>query len=677
MQFHQQFVQGVYAAGNLSLTEYYAERRKLTADGVQGELNQLIDEQARLEVELENGGFKNEAERTGVQTKLNEARAASANLALKAQRDASLASLEEAAAVKALSDRVVEYRANLLQLAGDDAGAARLRTAQTIAAAQLLAKQPAGSQSPIDEQSVLLQRDLADAADAYAEAQKKIGLFTNLATSAEELFLRTALRTGASLAETERGVSAIRGRSLLLLREQLALLRATAGTDAKKLADVAALATQIEIAADRSNAALNRLRETVQSLGASAAASLSSSLVHFSSLFEKRRDDADKAVKQERDGYDRQIRELESYLAKSFDRKDRARLQDLINQAKAKSAGAGESRDTTRLKTLERDVLAPLVQQATDAVAKLLIEDPLKAYIQGQLKALTEGDGEIAKFLKSFLGIKPGETDPAKIAALETAAALNALTAAATGAAGALAGGGVASTISSGDFARFDRLPAGSTDPAPFNAFLDKLTKTGTAAADNFGSASTSLIASTLKTGSAFGGLPGLLSQFGNGMIQALQTLASASGGGSGGGLGGIASLISSFFSGGNTGTLPTGDFARFDRMPKLAVGTNFVPYDGFKASLHRGEAVVPAKYNPAAGGGFGGSQQGSRPVLVNIVNNGEPVKAKSTQRETSEGTVIDLVLDAVAADMAGGGKVHDATQRRFGLNPGGSTPRN
>ena len=60
-----------------------------------------------------------------------------------------------------------------------------------------------------------------------------------------------------------------------------------------------------------------------------------------------------------------------------------------------------------------------------------------------------------------------------------------------------------------------------------------------------------------------------------------------------------------------------------------------------------------------------------------NIINNGEPVKAKSTQRETSEGTVIELVLDAVAADMAGGGKVHDATQRRFGLNPGGSMPRN
>lgn len=35
-----------------------------------------------------------------------------------------------------------------------------------------------------------------------------------------------------------------------------------------------------------------------------------------------------------------------------------------------------------------------------------------------------------------------------------------------------------------------------------------------------------------------------------------------------------------------------------------LATGTNFVPYDGFQATLHKGEAVIPAKYNPGAGGG-------------------------------------------------------------------------
>lgn len=39
------------------------------------------------------------------------------------------------------------------------------------------------------------------------------------------------------------------------------------------------------------------------------------------------------------------------------------------------------------------------------------------------------------------------------------------------------------------------------------------------------------------------------------------------------------------------------------DRIPRLATGTNYVAQEGL-AYLHQGEAVVPEKYNPAAGGG-------------------------------------------------------------------------
>jgi ElaB/YqjD/DUF883 family membrane-anchored ribosome-binding protein len=37
-------------------------------------------------------------------------------------------------------------------------------------------------------------------------------------------------------------------------------------------------------------------------------------------------------------------------------------------------------------------------------------------------------------------------------------------------------------------------------------------------------------------------------------------------------------------------------------KIPLLASGTNYIPYDEFPAILHKGEAVVPAEYNPAAG---------------------------------------------------------------------------
>lgn len=43
-------------------------------------------------------------------------------------------------------------------------------------------------------------------------------------------------------------------------------------------------------------------------------------------------------------------------------------------------------------------------------------------------------------------------------------------------------------------------------------------------------------------------------------------------------------------------------------KAPGLATGTNYVPKDNFPALLHKGEAVVPAAYNPAAGGMAGGS---------------------------------------------------------------------
>ena len=41
--------------------------------------------------------------------------------------------------------------------------------------------------------------------------------------------------------------------------------------------------------------------------------------------------------------------------------------------------------------------------------------------------------------------------------------------------------------------------------------------------------------------------------------------------------------------------------------IPQFAVGTNYVPRDGL-AMLHKGEAVVPVAYNPAAGGSSNGT---------------------------------------------------------------------
>ncbi|MTI95178.1 MAG: phage tail tape measure protein [Firmicutes bacterium] len=57
---------------------------------------------------------------------------------------------------------------------------------------------------------------------------------------------------------------------------------------------------------------------------------------------------------------------------------------------------------------------------------------------------------------------------------------------------------------------------------------------------------------------------------------------------------------------GGSEFGLPNIPKVSFPKIPKLATGTNFVP-DDMLAWIHKGEAVVPKKYNPDAGGSGGG----------------------------------------------------------------------
>lgn len=55
--------------------------------------------------------------------------------------------------------------------------------------------------------------------------------------------------------------------------------------------------------------------------------------------------------------------------------------------------------------------------------------------------------------------------------------------------------------------------------------------------------------------------------------------------------------------------------------IPRLATGTNEVPYEGL-FHLHQGEAVVPKKYNPAVGGGYTGELDEKIDKLITIVEN-------------------------------------------------------
>lgn len=80
---------------------------------------------------------------------------------------------------------------------------------------------------------------------------------------------------------------------------------------------------------------------------------------------------------------------------------------------------------------------------------------------------------------------------------------------------------------------------------------------------------------------------------------------------------------------------------------------------------------VVPARMASPGGAAGGGNGGGPLQVEVNITNKGQPVQGQQTgMRQDGNRLIIDMVLDAVAGDMAKhGGKVNTATAQTFGLS--------
>jgi hypothetical protein len=126
-----------------------------------------------------------------------------------------------------------------------------------------------------------------------------------------------------------------------------------------------------------------------------------------------------------------------------------------------------------------------------------------------------------------------------------------------------------------------------------------------------------------------------------------------------------IGSILSSLFTGGNAGGgFGTGsNFGNQDYGQFLATGTNYVPHDGFRATLHKGEAVVPARYNPAARGGGGAT-------TLQVVNPpGMPLQASYQEETGPDGRQMrKLILSVVNEDIQRGGSTSQLIGSTFGV---------
>ncbi len=129
---------------------------------------------------------------------------------------------------------------------------------------------------------------------------------------------------------------------------------------------------------------------------------------------------------------------------------------------------------------------------------------------------------------------------------------------------------------------------------------------------------------------------------------------------------GGIGSLFSSSMSTSAimAGSAGTGGFtgvggASFIVPTPMATGTNYVPYDGFPATLHKGEAVVPAQYNPANGGSGSGSVNN---VTVQVNMNGSDKTTANSQDASRFGSLIsDVVKQTIIKEQRNGGLLSGA----------------
>lgn len=452
ISFNERFLQGEYQAGRQSLEDLYKGKRDAIEKGVDAEVKALEAENKRLEQFAKQS--KDPSEREQTKTKIVENNVDIERARLNASRDLKIVNQDEAASFKQLDDSISNYRANLLQLQGDEEGAVRVRAQSAIEQARVLSAQSVRvGRSPVDVEGLAKATEIQT---QFNEVQRKSQFITSAARTAEEAFARAAEQRGLSQKDADTGIYLIRQKEL----EQLAALAAKA----KELADAstnpqikqfaAELANEYAKAAAAVDPALQRLRDANKELAQGLTNTVTNLPNTFADVYKKRRTDSFNDIKSQKDEYNRRIDILEGYLAESQDKQDKARLREKIkNLESERDSKKQKSKGSSLLGALNDSLIQPAVQQVTAGLNKVLVADPLQKLIEGQLKGLTEGDGLLGGFFKDALGIK---TDPKEVAldaqtaaVVQSTSALDLLTQAAQNAAGALPGGAAGNPLGS------------------------------------------------------------------------------------------------------------------------------------------------------------------------------------------------------------------------------------
>lgn len=251
-----------YQHGELSIADFYDRKNQIQLDGLAAQSKAATEEVALFR--QFQAKFSKPADRADLENKATEAIQRQGKAFREAGQAATVAEQQRVHASEDFQRSLRDLDAQLAELGGDKFGAELLRNAQRLDDAKKLLSKGGGD----DARAANIERALAAQAK-FNQAQLDYSQITERAQISEESFIIKAERSGASRAEVEKGIAALREKSLSALDQLIASTeRLTAtSTDPQQLLFYEQLKLAREKAFDAKDPGLLRFNELAAQAG--------------------------------------------------------------------------------------------------------------------------------------------------------------------------------------------------------------------------------------------------------------------------------------------------------------------------------------------------------------------------------------------------------------------------
>ena len=292
-QFHNAKMELLYQQGTVSLADQLADRRATMEAALQDELRVLDQEKARLEKALKDPRLASDPnERARLRGQVEDVQTKAAKAQLDAAREAELATLRDAEALRRVREEAESARAVLLEMQGDARGAAQIRINQEqqrdrVLLTQALGAKASDTEKAALEQQLVVRRKIREELALSQILQQESSQITQQAAIKEEQILLRSVAQRLSLAEQDQAIASVRQDAADKLEAKVAELQRIAAANPLNIqlriqADQAAL--DLEKARQSIDPALVRLRDAAASTADAIAESIGNAIQRFTSF---------------------------------------------------------------------------------------------------------------------------------------------------------------------------------------------------------------------------------------------------------------------------------------------------------------------------------------------------------------------------------------------------------